>query len=154
MEFILLLRIAIIAVVALFFQPVRPALADQPMFYAESGLAISGYDTVAFFVERRAVLGHSDHAVMWKGAVWRFVSADNRRHFESNPRAYAPMFGGYCAYAVSQGYLMSGAPQSWQIVDNQLYLLYSASVQEIWRRDMTDLIVSGRSNWPDVLGHE
>jgi len=154
MEFLLLLRIAFLAAFVLLFQPVRPALADQPMFHAEEGLAIGGYDTVAFFVERRPVLGHSDHAVMWKGAVWQFVSADNQRRFESDPRFYAPVFGGYCAYAVSQGYLMSGSPQAWQIVDNELYLLFNSSVQEIWRSEMSELIVMGRSNWPDVLRHE
>ena len=138
MESLLLLRFAFLAVFALLFQPARPALADQPMFHVEEGLAVAGYDTVAFFVEGRAVQGLSDHAVMWKGAVWRFVSADNQGRFESNPRAYAPVFGGYCAYAVAQGYLLSGSPQAWQIVDDELYLLYDSEVQDIWRSEMSD----------------
>mgnify|MGYP000155018544 CR=1 FL=1 len=154
MEFLLLLRLAFLAVLTLWLEPVRPAQADQPMFHAERGLAVGGYDTVAFFVERRPVLGHADHAVMWKGAIWRFVSADNQRRFESDPRSYAPVFGGYCAYAVSQGYLMSGSPQAWQIVDNELYLLYNSSVQEIWRSEMAELIVMGQNNWPNILRHE
>ena len=84
MECLLLLRFAFLAVFLLLIQPVRPALADQPMFHAEEGLAIGGYDTVAFFVERQSIQGHPDHAVMWKGAVWLFVSSDNRRRFEAN----------------------------------------------------------------------
>lgn len=149
-----MLRIAFLAVLALLFQPARPALADRPMFHVKEGLAIAGYDAVAFFVEGRAVQGLSVHAVMWKGAVWQFVSADNQGRFESDPRAYAPVFGGYCAYAVSQGYLMSGSPQAWQIVDDKLYLLYNTSVQEIWRSEMSALIVMAQNNWPDVLGQE
>lgn len=148
------LRIVPLAVLALLLQPLRPALADQPMFHVEEGLAIGGYDTVAFFIEGTAVQGHSDHAVIWKGAVWRFVSEDNQYSFESDPRAFAPMFGGYCAYAVSQGYLMSGSPQSWQIVENRLYLLFNTEVQEIWRSEMSELIVQASANWPDVLGHQ
>lgn len=148
------LRIVPLAVLALMLQPLRPAQADQPMFHVEEGLAIGGYDTVAFFIEGNAVQGHSDHAVMWKGAVWRFVSADNQYSFEADPRAFAPMFGGYCAYAVSQGYLMSGSPQAWQIVDDSLYLLFNTEVQEIWRSEMSELIVQASANWPDVLGHQ
>ena len=154
MESLLLLRTAFLAIFTLLMQPMRPAMADQPMFHAQEGLAIGGYDTVAFFIEHRPVLGHSDHAVMWKGAVWRFVSSDNRRRFESNPRAYAPMFGGYCSYAVSQGYLMSGSPQSWEIVDGDLFLLYNPSVQDVWRNEMSELIEMGRGNWPNVLRRE
>lgn len=149
-----LLRIVSLAVLALLLQPLRPALADQPMFHVEEGLAIGGYDTVAFFIEGNAVQGHSDHAVIWKGAVWRFVSEDNQYSFEADPRAFAPMFGGYCAYAVSQGYLVSGSPQSWQIVEDRLYLLFNTEVQEIWRGEMSELIVQASANWPDVLRQE
>jgi len=154
MECPLRLRIVPLAVLALLLLPLRPALADQPMFHVEGGLAIGGYDTVAFFINGDAVQGSSDHAVMWKGAVWRFVSEDNQYSFEADPRAFAPMFGGYCAYAVSQGYLMSGSPQAWQIVDDSLYLLYNTQVQEIWSNEMSELIVQARGNWPDVLRHE
>lgn len=150
----MLLRFTSLAVLALSIFPLRPAQADQPMFHAESGLAIGGYDTVAFFVDGHAVQGHSDYAVMWKGAVWRFVSADNQISFESDPRAYAPVFGGYCAYAVSQGYLMSGSPQDWHIVDDELYLLYNSDVKEIWKARMVDLIPQGRDHWPDILRPE
>ena len=150
----MLLRLALLAVLALLFQPLRPALADQPIFDAELGVAIGGYDTVAFFVEDRAVRGHSDHAVLWKGAIWHYVSKDNQYNFESNPRAYAPVFGGYCAYGVSQGYLMSGDPLAWQIVDGQLFLLFNPAVQDIWRSEMAGLINQARGNWPDVLRRE
>lgn len=149
----MLLRLATLAVLALLFQPVRPVLADQPMFHAEDGVAIDGYDTVAFFIEGRAVQGRPEFAVVWKGVVWRFVSVDNQYSFEADPRAFAPLFGGYCAYAVSQGYLMSGSPQSWQIVDGDLFLLYSPVVQEIWQSQASDLIALARVNWPEVLRH-
>lgn len=144
-------RFAFLAVLALLFLPLRPALADQPMFYAQEGLAVGGYDTVAFFSEGRAVQGQPEFAVMWKGAVWRFVSVDNQYLFEADPRAFAPLFGGYCAYSVSQGYLMSGNPETWKIVDGELFLLYNSRVQQVWENQTTDLMALARNNWPAVL---
>lgn len=151
MEFQLFLRLAFLAVLCVFLQPPRPAQADQLMFHAQQGVAIGGYDTVAFFNDGHATQGHAEFAVMWKGAIWQFVSKDHQSSFEANPRAYAPRFGGYCAYAVSQGYLMSGNPESWQIVEGELFLLYSRNVHQIWQRQSAELITQARSNWPGVL---
>ena len=151
MEVSLLLRFVFLTVLACLFQLPDPVNADQPMFHAKQGMAIGGYDTVAFFVEDRAIQGQPGFAVQWKGAVWHFVSKDNQINFESDPRAYAPRFGGYCAFAVSQGYLMSGSPESWQIIGGELFLLYSPSVHQIWQRQSAELIVQARDNWPAVL---
>ncbi len=128
-----------------------PASADEPMFYGQEGVAIGGYDTVSFFAGDRPVKGRDDFAVMWKGVVWHFSSAGNQEAFESNPRAYAPRFGGYCAYAVSQGYLASGSPQDWQIVDGQLYILHNGPVHHMWQTEAADLIAQATGNWPEVL---
>ncbi|MDA0963375.1 MAG: YHS domain-containing (seleno)protein, partial [Proteobacteria bacterium] len=87
-----------------------PALAEdrKPWFFAPEGLALSGHDAVAYLREDRAVRGSANHAVMWKGAVWRFASEDHRAAFEMNPKAYAPQYGGYCALSVSRGEIASG----------------------------------------------
>lgn len=151
MESSLLQRFAILTLFTLLFQLPDRAYADQPMFHAEQGVAIGGYDTVAFFVEGQAIKGHRKFAVMWKGAVWHFVTKDNQVSFEADPRAYAPRFGGYCAFAVSQGYLMSGSPESWQIVGGELFLLYGPGVHQIWQYQSTELISHARDNWPSVL---
>ncbi len=95
-------------------------------------VAISGADTVAYFKKGKAIIGVSDYSYKWNGANWRFKSAENRDAFAKNPSAYAPQFGGYCAYAVSRGYTASIDPEAWSIVEGKLYLNYSESVRNLW----------------------
>ena len=99
------------------------------------GIAIHGYDAVAYFRAGRPERGRDDYAIIWKGAVWRFASAENLRRFEANPRAYAPQFGGYCAYSVSKGHVSTGDPAAWEIVEGRLYLTNSPNVHRLWARD-------------------
>ena len=87
----------------------------------------------------------------YDGAVWRFASAENREAFAANPVQYAPQYGGYCAWAVSQGYTASTDPEAWRIVDGKLYLNYSRSVQQKWEQDIPGNITAGDANWPKVL---
>ncbi len=133
------------------FSLVPMARAEQPIFHAREGAAIGGYDTVAYFTDGRAVPGAADIMVMWKGVVWHFSSDAHREAFEANPRAYAPQYGGYCAYAVSFGQLMGTDPTSWQIVDGKLYLAHSAPVLRIWSGDVPGYLVQSEANWPAVL---
>ncbi|SEG12130.1 hypothetical protein SAMN05421751_11185 [Jhaorihella thermophila] len=136
---------------ALFVMTVS-AWADPPVVSAEGGVAIRGYDTVAYFRQGQAVRGRPDIAVQWKGAVWRFASEDNRETFESNPRAYAPRFGGYCAYAVSRGHLAAGDPRAWRIVGGHLYLIHDPALKRAWERDIPGNLALAEANWPAVLG--
>lgn len=128
-----------------------PGRADMPVFYSSDGAAIGGYDTVAYFRSGSAVPGRREITVMWKGAVWRFASQTNREAFEANPRAYAPQYGGYCAYAVSRGHVAGTDPEAWRIVDGKLYLIHSRSILEIWARDPKAHIARSKANWPAVL---
>lgn len=125
--------------------------ADMPIYSVRDGLAIGGYDVVAFFEEQRAVVGSSSHALMWKGVVWHFVSARNQARFEADPRSYAPVFGGYCAYAMSRGYLAPGDPSLWLIAEGELYLLNNAAVHATWLQDHMALREAARENWPAAL---
>ncbi|MEP4037363.1 YHS domain-containing (seleno)protein [Pseudophaeobacter sp.] len=146
-----LLRHTLIALTLIVgFAPLS-ARADVPIFSARNGIALDGYDVVAFFDGEGAVTGQQEFALMWKGVVWRFVSMGNQARFEANPRAYAPVFGGYCAYAMSQGYLAPGNPQLWRIDDGELFLLNNAAVQAIWQDEAGVLLQAARGNWPAVL---
>src|SRR5687767_3989555 len=82
--------------------------AARPEWYLSRGLALSGYDAVAYFTESRAVKGDARFEVVWNGARWRFASVENRDRFRAEPVRYAPRFGGYCAWAVRNGYTASG----------------------------------------------
>jgi len=126
--------------------------ADEPIYNAAGGAAIDGYDVVTYFTKDGPKPGDPEVAVMWKGAVWRFVSNENREKFESNPRAFAPQFGGYCAYGVSQGYVVRTDPQMWSIRNGKLYLIHDKSVWSIWQQDVPGTIARANANWPAVLG--
>ena len=136
---------------ALALPAAAPVWADQPMIHARSGLAIGGYDPVAYFTQGKPVKGKSAHKVMWKGAVWTFASAAHREAFEADPRRYAPQFGGYCAYAVSRGYTAKTDPKAWKVHEGRLYLNYSTQVRTLWWRDISGNIALARGNWPGVL---
>ena len=129
----------------------RPALADSPEFYAPNGLAISGYDPVAYFTEDRAVQGSSDHALRWRGAMWYFADAKNMEAFEMNPSAYAPQYGGYCAYALSKDAIAPSEPEAFTIRNGDLYLNNSLAVRAVWRNDLDGNIAKANANWPGVL---
>lgn len=128
-----------------------PLRADTPMIFARRGVAIGGYDPVAYFTDARPVKGKPAFKVMWKGAVWYFASARNRQTFEADPRRYAPQFGGYCAYAVANGYTAKTDPDAWRIHDGRLYLNYSRHVRDLWLADVPGHIARARANWPAVL---
>jgi len=115
-----------------------------------SGLAIEGTDPVAYFTEGKAVEGSKKLTVYWKEATWLFASAENKAKFEAEPEKYAPQFGGYCAWAMSQGYTASIDPEAWKIVDGKLYLNYSKSVQQQWAGDIPGNIAKGEANWPGL----
>lgn len=141
--------------VALLFGTAAIAMAGagaQPdVNVAKGGLAIEGYDAVSYITDGRPVQGATTFETRWNGAVWRFTSAAHRDAFLADPARYAPQFGGYCAYAVSQGHTANGDPLVWKVVDGRLYLNYSTSVQRTWEKDVPGYIAKARANWPGVL---
>ncbi|MBC8040661.1 MAG: YHS domain protein [Opitutaceae bacterium] len=125
--------------------------AEKPVNSTFTGVAIKGYDPVAYFTASKPVKGSSDFVHEWNGAEWRFASAANRDLFKADPVKYAPQFGGYCAWAVSRGYTAGIDPDAWKIVDGLLYLNYNAKVQSQWAENIPDNIAKGRENWPKIL---
>ena len=125
--------------------------AAMPPVYAEDGIAIDGTDPVAHFTDSAPVKGSSDFSHTYNGATWHFASAANRDTFAADLARYAPQYGGYCAYAVSEGYTASTTPKAWKIVDGKLYLNYSKRVQRRWEKDIPTRITNANANWPKVL---
>lgn len=125
---------------------------EDPVYTAKlSNVAVSGYDPVAYFVENRPVKGSAKISATHEGAKWYFSSAANRDKFLASPATYAPQYGGYCSWAVSQGYTASADPLAWKIVNNKLFLNYNAEIQKRWEKDIPALIEKADSNWPKVL---
>ncbi|HWT09971.1 MAG TPA: YHS domain-containing (seleno)protein [Roseomonas sp.] len=125
-----------------------PALARAARLNAEDGIAVRGTDVVAYVTEGRPVPGSAAFAHVWQGATWRFASAANRDRFAADPDRHAPAYGGFCAYAVSEGYTAPIDPAAWRIVDGRLYLNYDRSVQRRWARDIPGRIARADANWP------
>jgi len=129
-----------------------PAAAKDPIYTGTfSNLAVSGYDPVAYFTEGRPVEGSGDIEYTWRGATWRFASQKNLEAFMADPAAYAPQYGGYCAWAVAEGYTASADPDAWRVVEGKLYLNYSKGIQKRWEQDLPGNIARADGNWPKVL---
>jgi hypothetical protein len=118
---------------------------------AFSKLALGGYDAVAYFDGGRPLKGDPRFTAEWKGAQFRFASAQHLARFRANPAAYAPQYGGYCAWAVSNNYTAKGDPLAWRIVGGKLYLNFNATVQNRWEKDIPGHIARADRNWPRVL---
>ena len=130
----------------------RAAFATEPETFQIDGLAIRGYDPVAYFDMNGPVKGMPEHALRYKGATWQFESAANRDAFEADPEKYGARFGGYCAYAASLGYLAPTVPEAWTVYEDRLYLNASLRARELWSKDIPGNIVKGEANWPGILG--
>lgn len=147
----MLTRRSLLGLLALSPFVARPAFAASPEVFSDENGAIRGTDPVAYFTEGGPVAGSADHSVMWRGAEWRFASAENMAMFEANPEAYAPQYGGYCAFAVSKGGIATTDPKAWTIYEGKLYLNYSLTVRTIWSEDIPGNIMRADDNWPSVL---
>jgi YHS domain-containing protein len=130
-----------------------PARAAEPEIFTGlvPGTAVGGYDAVAYHTQAMPVQGSTEFTYQWKGAEWRFASRENLEAFRADPEAYAPQFGGYCAYGVARGYIVKGEPEVWKVVDGKLYLNYDERVQRSWETDIFGYIAEAGARWPDVL---
>jgi len=128
-----------------------PAGAGKPVNATLFGVAIKGYDPVAYFTDAKPVPGGSDFSFEWNGATWRFASAAHRDTFKAAPEKYASQYGGYCAWAVSQGSTAGIDPAAWKIVNGKLYLNYSLEIQKKWEGDVPGNIAKVDVNWPKLL---
>lgn len=117
-------------------------------WFAENGVAIRGTDPVAYFRNGRPVAGRADITHAWQGVSWRFATEANRDAFAADPARYAPAYGGFCAWAVAEGYTAPIDPAAWTIVEGRLYLNYSRSIQRRWERDIAGNIARADANWP------
>ena len=142
-----------IILIAALVMAVQPAIAKEKPIYTStfSSLAVSGYDSVAYFTDGKPVKGKGEFSFKWKGAEWRFSNAENLAKFKADPDTYAPQYGGYCAWAVSQGYTAPTDPEAWHIVDGKLYLNYSESVQRQWMEDIPGNILKADRSVKNLL---
>ena len=125
-------------------------LAVAGEFNEVNGVAIRGYDPVAYITEQKAIAGNVEFTGIYKGSSFRFKDAANREAFIANPEKYAPQYGGYCAFGVSRGYKADTVPEAFSVVDGKLFLNYNGEVKAMWTKDRDALIGKAEANWPTV----
>lgn len=138
----------LIVALAIFF---AISLSAQTVQYnSNKGIAIKGYDPVAYFMQHKAVEGNKQFSTEWSGSQWKFISQANLDSFKLAPEKYAPQFGGYCAMGVSENHKAPTDPTAWTIVNDKLYLNYNASVKEMWLKDTINRTNTANTNWSSL----
>ncbi len=135
------------------------ALAETPpvntlktsLFGGRTDTAINGYDTVAYFTVGKPVKGLDNLTTEWMGAKWKFSTAGNLELFKASPEKYAPQYGGYCAYGITQDSLVKVEPDQFTIRDGKLYLNYDADVQRTWLKDAAGYIKQADAKFQSLL---
>lgn len=119
-------------------------------FFERNGLAIDGYDPVAYIEEPRPVKGVPEFRAEFRGSTFHFISAAHRDAFTVDPAKYAPHYGGYCAYGTAKGYKAKIDPEAFTVIHGKLYLNYSDAVRTRWLSDVPGYIQRADANWPEV----
>jgi YHS domain-containing protein len=132
-------------------EPAINTLKNSSFFANRTDTAINGYDTVAYFTVGKPVPGQDAFVTEWMGAKWKFASQANLDLFKAGPEKYAPQYGGYCAYGVTQGYLVKVEPEQFTIRDGKLYLNYDAGVQKKWAADPAGYIKDADGKFQSLL---
>ncbi len=143
------------AVMAMSVLATSPALAivhDSPAAVDtdDKGVAMQGYDPVAYFTDGAPKAGSSQFQTKLNGATYYFASAENLKKFTANPDTYIPQFGGFCAMGTAHGIKLEGDPHLWHVVNNKLYLNVNAAVDAKWKQDIASNILTADSKWPLV----
>jgi len=110
--------------------------------FKQTGIAVRGYDTVAYFTLSKPVKGSENIKSDWNGATWFFSSQEHKELFDVDPVKYAPQYGGYCAYGIANDYVVKIDPAQWRIVDDKLYLNYDSNIQKRWLKNIDGYIVA------------
>ncbi len=128
-----------------------PTELRKSQFNLENGIALNGYDAVAYFKLQQAVKGKKEYAVYAQGVTYYFSSQENKEQFKKNPSTYEPQYGGWCAYAMGKdGSKVEVDPETFKILDGKLYLYYNKffnNTLKSWNKDETNLKTKADSNW-------
>ena len=145
-----LISLAVLAVIAACAATPGRISQTEPVdeINKQQGLALEGYDPVAYFTEGKPVAGSDAASYHWRGATWQFSTPEHRDAFIADPERYAPQFGGYCAFAMSRGTTVDGDPHQWAIVDGKLYVNNNPLAMTLWNQHRPASIKAGNVNWP------
>lgn len=140
----------LLAALALFFAATAHAGPSAHVNADRSGLALKGYDPVAYFTAGKPTPGKPEFTAVHEGATYRFASAENLAAFQKDPARYAPQYGGWCAYGVAKGGKFDVDPQVWKVVDGKLYLNFNPGVGRTWSQDIPGYLKRSEAEWPKI----
>jgi len=115
-----------------------------------TGLALSGFDPVAYFTDKTLKTGRPNFELTLDGVVWRFRNEGNRAAFAEHPDVYMPCFGGYDPVAIARGTSVPGHPMFWSVTGERLYLFYSEEARAAFLADPGRIIEQATRKWPEV----
>jgi YHS domain-containing protein len=125
--------------------------AGEPVNVDSNGVAIQGYDPVAYFTDNRPVKGKPELVATYNGATYYFASTEHKTQFEKEPGKYAPRFGGFCAFGVSHGAIAPSSVDAFQIIDGQLVLQNNKDILKRWQEDSKGNLKKAEVNWPQLV---
>ena len=131
--------------------PARAATTERLVVDRQTGLALYGFDPVAYFTDAQALVGRPEFELSFAGAVWRFRNEGNRAAFRDRPDVYMPRFGGYDILAVARGAAVPGDPRCWVLVGRQLYLFESEAGRTAFVADPGQTVAAAQAKWPELL---
>jgi hypothetical protein len=131
--------------------PAGAAITERLVVDRHTGLALYGFDPVAYFTDAQPLVGRSEFELSFAGAVWRFRNEGNREAFRDRPDVYTPGFGGYDVGAVARGAAVPGNPQYWVITGRRLYLFESAAARDAFAADPGKTLAAAQARWPELL---
>jgi YHS domain-containing protein len=119
-------------------------------FFETNGVALRGYDPVAYFTDGKAEKGVSEHSYVYQGSKFLFATAAHEQAFAEHPEKYAPQFGGFCSLGTANGVKVSTEPDAFAVVDGKLYLNHNARAHEVWKSDVKGNVAAADKKWPEV----
>jgi hypothetical protein len=131
--------------------PLGAATTERIVTDYHTGLALSGFDPVAYFIDSKAIIGHPELEVRFAGATWRFRNEGNRAEFAAHSEIYLPGFGGYDPMALTRGVAVPGHPEVWLIAGKRLYLFRKSETRDAFAADPDEFIAAAERHWPEVL---
>jgi hypothetical protein len=128
----------------------RAATTERVVVNRYTGLAIEGFDPVAYFVDARPVAGLVQFEASRSGAVWRFRNASNRAAFVAHPDIYGPQFGGYDPIDLARGVAFAGNPRFFLVLKERLYLFGREQSRDAFAADPSLFLTEANQRWPTL----
>lgn len=131
--------------------PSGAAVTERVVTDTHTGLAMDGYDPVAYFTDAAPTVGRPQYEYRFRGVIWRFDNEGNRAAFAESAEQYVPRFGGYDPMAIARGVALAGNPAYWTIAGDRLYLFYSAEALASFKADIASAVTAAEAKWPQVM---